>query len=114
MRSIRTLDSLWRGSPDVALPAVLEVPRGRFRIPNGLGCKDAARERKCGGVELKYGDIGKLVAVGIEEAVVEDASGFAGVWIAEDPVLLRVGDGLRGLPLMTLSNASWRLLACGR
>ena len=64
-------------------------------VPDGAGGEDAPREREGGGIELEDGEIGELVAVGIEELVVEDARRLAGVRLAEDPVLLGMEDGLR-------------------
>ena len=59
--------------------------------------EDAASEGKGGGIELEDGEVGELVAVGVEELVVEDAAGLAGLaggW-PRDPFVFGVEEGLR-------------------
>ena len=79
---------------DVALPAILEAPGAGSGVPDGFGGKDAPREREGREIELEDREVGEFVAVGIEELVVEDASGFARPGLAEDPIVLGVQDGL--------------------
>ena len=64
------------------------------------------------GVELEYGEVGKLVAVGIEEFVIENTPWLAGQWLlSEHPFLLGMQVGLRG-PALDLV-AQRLLLAVG-
>jgi hypothetical protein len=62
---------------------------------------------KVDGIELEDGEVGELVAVGIEELVVEDAAGLAGLRLAEDPILLGMQNGLRRA---ALDDVAQRLL----
>ena len=64
----------------------------------GGGGEDAAGEVKGAGLELKDGEIGEDVAVGVEELVVEDAAGLAGASVgAGDPLAIGAKKGLGGL-----------------
>jgi len=76
--------------------------------------KNPPRERKRGRIKLEHGKVGKLLAVRIKKLVVKNPSRFACVGLAEDPVVLRMENGLRGAALMMLRKASCRRLACGR
>src|ERR1035441_4571748 len=82
------------GVLNIPLPAVPEAPGAGSWVPEDAGGKDAAGEREGGWIELKDGEIGEFVADGIEELVVKDAGGLAGVRLAEDPFLLGVQEGL--------------------
>ena len=65
-----------------------------FPVPEDAGGEDAFGDGKGLGVELEEGEVGEVVGVGVEELVVEDVSGLAGLLLAEDPLLVGVEGGL--------------------
>ena len=92
-----------------------KAPGVRYRGPRKTRAAKIRRdERERGRIKLEDGKIGKLLAVRIEELVVENASRFAGVRLAEDPVVLGMRTVCGGRPLMMLRKASCRRLAWGR
>ena len=69
--------------------------------------RDSAKCR----VEFEHGEVGEVLPVGIEELVVENAAGLAGLLLAEDPLLFRMQKRLRG---PALDDVAQGLLAAVR
>ncbi len=96
---------------EVAVPSLFEDPLIQVRIPvRGIG-EDTPGQRKGLRIELKDGQIRESVVVGIEELIVVDAARLSRLLFAEDPLLVRTKERLRGL---ALDDAQQGLLATVR
>ena len=78
---------------------MLEDPFVELRLPVGVGGEDPPRDGEGLGIELEDGEVAEGVLCRIEELVVENAAGLAGLLQAEDPLLAGVLEGLRRLAL---------------
>jgi len=90
-----------------AFPPLLKNPLMQPWLPVGAGGEDSAREGEVLRVEFEDGEVGEAPLSGIEELVIEDASGLARLLPAEDPFPVWPQEGLRRL---ALDDAAQRFL----